>query len=308
MDWPTYFGIFEVAWVIMVAVAILLEDRSPIATLAWIFGLALLPGVGLLVYIVFGPRRLTRKRTRRARARKLIESKAAPSRIRGGQGAAVDQGSAGELGNVLSSLAVRSGEPPPLHCESITLHVEGSDAYDAIIQAIDEAKHHVHLEYYIFEEGKVAERVIDALVRRALAGVEVPAGARIDVDDPLPRVMGHRGTLVQMVRNLLQNAVKFVAPNSPPRVHVCAKPTGTMTRLVVADQGIGIAPADQARVFRPFERLHASEAYAGTGIGLAVCRKIVERHRGTITAQSTPGEGTTFVLTLPVTQENQDSA
>jgi cardiolipin synthase A/B len=154
-------------------VAILLEDRSPIATLAWIFGLALLPGVGLLVYIVFGPRRLTRKRTRRARARKLIESKAAPSRIRAGQAAAVEQTSPSDLGHALSTLAVRSGEPPPLYCESITLHVEGSDAYDAIVQAIDEAKHHVHLEYYIFEEGKVAERVIDALVRRALAGVEV---------------------------------------------------------------------------------------------------------------------------------------
>lgn len=171
-QWPAFL-VFEVVWILAVAVAILLEDRSPIATLAWIFGLALLPGVGLFVYIVFGPRRLTHKRTRRARARKLIESKAAPSRLRAGKESAVAHASPTALGTALAALAVRSGEPPPLHCEAITLLVEGSDAYDAIIEAVDQAKHHVHLEYYIFEAGKVAERLLDALVKRALAGVEV---------------------------------------------------------------------------------------------------------------------------------------
>jgi signal transduction histidine kinase len=139
---------------------------------------------------------------------------------------------------------------------------------------------------------------LDGVVDEALAGVEVPAGARIDVDPGMPRVMGHRGTLVQMVRNLLQNAVKFVAPGSPPRVHVCAKAAGSMTRLVVADQGIGIAPADQARVFRPFERLHASESYSGTGIGLAIVARGAEKMGGAAGIESAPGHGSRFWIEL----------
>src|SRR5688572_11897448 len=108
--WPALLG-FEIVWILAVAVAILLEERSPIATLAWIFGLALLPGVGLFVYVVFGPRRLTHKRTRRARARKLIESRAAASRLRAGTEAAVASASPAGLGTPLAAVAVGSGEP-----------------------------------------------------------------------------------------------------------------------------------------------------------------------------------------------------
>jgi signal transduction histidine kinase len=76
---------------------------------------------------------------------------------------------------------------------------------------------------------------------------------------------------------------------------------------MVADNGIGFDEKYLDRIFTPFQRLHGREEYEGTGIGLAVCRKIVERHGGSITAQSTPGQGATFIVTLPVTQPNRDT-
>lgn len=115
--------------------------------------------------------------------------------------------------------------------------------------------------------------------------------------DPLPPVLADPGQLVQLFQNLLRNALKFHG-EKPPKVHVSARPDGEGWLFSVADEGIGIAPEHFERIFGIFQRLHGRDEYPGTGIGLAICRKIVERHGGRIRVDSAPGKGATFSFTL----------
>jgi light-regulated signal transduction histidine kinase (bacteriophytochrome) len=118
--------------------------------------------------------------------------------------------------------------------------------------------------------------------------------------DPLPVVTADKTQLVQVFQNLVANAVKF-HDSSHPHVHVSAtKDAGDWT-FSVRDDGIGIAPEFLERVFVIFQRLHSRDKYPGTGIGLAICKRIVERHGGRIWAESRPGEGSTFFFTIPDT-------
>lgn len=119
--------------------------------------------------------------------------------------------------------------------------------------------------------------------------------------DPLPVVTANRVQMVQLLQNLIGNALKFTA-DRPPRVHVSVEQQGAMWRFAVSDNGIGIEQAYLDRIFTIFQRLHTRSQYEGTGIGLAICRRIVEKHGGQITVESTPGEGSTFYFTLPVKQ------
>lgn len=128
-------------------------------------------------------------------------------------------------------------------------------------------------------------------------------GARIDIDDALPDVLGNRAVLVQITQNLLSNAIKFVAPGVVPEIRISATIAGETVRLRFQDNGIGIAPEHQERVFGVFERLHGQEQYPGTGIGLAIVRKGVERMGGSIAVSSRPDAGTTFELTLPAAHD-----
>ncbi|MFP8954970.1 ATP-binding protein [Natrialbaceae archaeon A-arb3/5] len=121
--------------------------------------------------------------------------------------------------------------------------------------------------------------------------------AEITVDD-LPRVEGDAGQLRQVFQNLLSNAIEYSGEGSP-EIHVSAERTGPMWTISVRDDGIGIDPTDQDRVFEVFQRLHSHEECVGTGIGLALCRRIVERHDGEIWVESEPGDGATFSFTLP---------
>jgi PAS domain S-box-containing protein len=114
----------------------------------------------------------------------------------------------------------------------------------------------------------------------------------------LPSVVGDRGQMAQLFQNLIGNSMKFHGAE-PPRVHISAAETGQEWTTSVSDNGIGIAPAYSDRVFQIFQRLHSREQYPGTGIGLAVCKKIVERHGGRIWFDSVPGAGTTFRFTIP---------
>ena len=136
----------------------------------------------------------------------------------------------------------------------------------------------------------------------------------------LPMVMADAFQLTQLFQNLISNALKFRSPDAPPRIHVAVSDVCTARNLPqpsspqneelstaeahqwlfsISDNGIGIDPKDFDRIFVLFQRLHSREEYPGTGIGLAVCKKIVERHGGIMWVESTPGKGSTFCFTLP---------
>ena len=116
----------------------------------------------------------------------------------------------------------------------------------------------------------------------------------------LPIVIGDAAQLAQLFQNLVENAIKFRAA-APPEIHVSAARERGFWRVSVRDNGIGFDPAQAERIFGVFRRLHRYGQYPGTGIGLAICKRIVERHGGTISAASTPGAGATFTFTLPAT-------
>jgi PAS domain S-box-containing protein len=155
--------------------------------------------------------------------------------------------------------------------------------------------------------GQVAEEVLSDLEVRIQEH-----GGRVEVDD-LPTIEADPMQMRQLLQNLVGNAIKFARPDAPPRVRIFAETpadpaTGTdetngrRFTLYVADNGIGFEEKYLDRIFTVFQRLHGRGVYEGTGIGLAICRKIVERHGGTITAHSQPGEGSTFIVTLPLRQ------
>jgi signal transduction histidine kinase len=103
--------------------------------------------------------------------------------------------------------------------------------------------------------------------------------------------------LVQLFQNLISNAIKYRLPERPPQIHISAEQTGQHCLVSVRDNGIGIDPNHAKRIFGVFKRLHG-EDIPGTGIGLAICKRIVEKHGGNIWVESKPGEGSTFRFTL----------
>jgi PAS domain S-box-containing protein len=128
--------------------------------------------------------------------------------------------------------------------------------------------------------------------------VAIEESGALVTHDPLPVVMADRSQLEQLFRNLIGNAIKFRG-SEPPCVHISASRNGNGWTFSVRDNGIGIAPEYSDRIFVIFQRLHSREKYAGTGIGLAVCKKIVERHGGRIWVKSDLGKGATFYFILP---------
>jgi PAS domain S-box-containing protein len=117
--------------------------------------------------------------------------------------------------------------------------------------------------------------------------------------DGLPTVAGEARQLTQLLQNLLSNAIKFVAPGTVPHVRVSAERDGPGWRFAIDDNGIGIDPEDAEQIFGMFQRLHTRDSYPGTGIGLAIARKVVEQHGGRIWAEPRPGGGTRMLFTLP---------
>ena len=116
--------------------------------------------------------------------------------------------------------------------------------------------------------------------------------------DPLSLVKGDKAQLARLFHNLMENAIKFRSEVAP-RIHISCKPQNGSYLFSIRDNGIGIEPQYFERIFIIFQRLHERERFPGTGIGLAMCKKIVERHRGKIWIESEPGKGTTFYFTLP---------
>ncbi|TAN61909.1 MAG: hypothetical protein EPN20_11630, partial [Magnetospirillum sp.] len=125
------------------------------------------------------------------------------------------------------------------------------------------------------------------------------SAAEVTVAPGLPQILGHESELVRLFQNLIGNAIKFRAPDRPPRVTVEFADMAREWVVAVADNGIGIAPEDHARLFAIFQRLVSHEQYEGNGIGLAVCRKICENNGGRIWVESRIGTGSTFLVALP---------
>jgi signal transduction histidine kinase len=140
-------------------------------------------------------------------------------------------------------------------------------------------------------------RVLDTV--KINLSVAIRESDAVVTNDQLPTVLADETQLVQLLQNLVGNAIKFRrAPPARPEVHVSAQVRETECVFTVRDNGIGIAPEYFERIFVIFQRLHAKGEYPGTGIGLAVCRRIVERHGGRIWVESAPGQGSTFYFAL----------
>jgi light-regulated signal transduction histidine kinase (bacteriophytochrome) len=184
-----------------------------------------------------------------------------------------------------------------------------SDADEFIEFAVDGAKrmqqliHDLLVYSRVGTRGRAFEPVdLNGILHEVIRNLEVTISENnaAVTRDELPTVSADRAQLVQLVQNLVGNAIKFHG-QQPPRVHIEAAQSDREWVFSVQDNGIGIDPKYEDQVFKVFQRLHTSDEYPGTGIGLAVCRRIVERYGGRIWFESEPGKGTTFYFTLPET-------
>ena len=144
------------------------------------------------------------------------------------------------------------------------------------------------------------EQVLDQVLLNLQTGVE-ESGAQV-TRDPMPTIVADGSQLTQLFQNLIGNAIKYRG-EAAPEVHVGSRRANGEWSLYVRDNGMGIDPKHAERIFAIFQRLHTRAEYPGTGIGLALCKKIVERHGGRIWLESEPGKGATFRVTLPDREE-----
>jgi PAS domain S-box-containing protein len=178
------------------------------------------------------------------------------------------------------------------------------------------------LDFIVNAAGRMSSLVADLLAyARLTTEVERPSSVALDEDleaalthldlaikeseatvthDPLPTLAVDRGQMVRLFQNLIGNAVKYRKPDEPPKVHIGAEQKGAEWVISVCDNGIGFDPQFAATIFLPFKRLHSADSYPGTGVGLFICRRILQAQGGRIWAESAPGEGAKFFFTLPV--------
>jgi signal transduction histidine kinase len=139
------------------------------------------------------------------------------------------------------------------------------------------------------------DRVADAAIQSLQAPVQELRATILR--DPLPTVLGDSVQIVQLLQNLIANALKYHRPDHPPEIAIRVSRDGEHCLFAVTDNGEGIAPEYLDHIFEPLKRLHGSEV-PGTGLGLTICQRIAERHEGRIWAESSPGAGSTFYFTL----------
>lgn len=181
-----------------------------------------------------------------------------------------------------------------------------ADADEFIAYAVDGAKRMQTLLHDLLEYSRVGTRGkpfnlvnCEHIVEQAMANLKIAieeCGASVSYD-VLPTIMGDEGQLVRLFQNLIGNAIKFRGKKAP-QVHISAKRMDNIVTFSVKDNGIGIEPQHSQSIFEIFRRLHTREEYPGTGMGLAICKKIVERHGGRISVQSQPGQGSTFYFSV----------
>ncbi len=182
--------------------------------------------------------------------------------------------------------------------EFIGFVVDGADRMKILIEDL--------LDYSrVGTQGRPLEPVeISSVLEQSLSNLRVSmdeSSARI-THEAMPRVKGDFNQLVQLFQNLISNAIKFRS-NAPLQVHISSMHVGESCVISVSDNGIGMEQQDTDRIFGMFKRLHGRDKYPGTGIGLAICNKIVERHTGKIWVESELGKGATFSFTLPVAED-----
>ena len=185
------------------------------------------------------------------------------------------------------------------------------DADDFINYAVDGANRMQVLITDLLAYSRVGRRgkelektACEVALNRALSNLQavVEQSGAVVTRDPLPEVIGDGSQLTQLFQNLIGNAIKFCKDRTPS-IHISAERKKNEWVFSVRDNGIGIAPEYFERIFSIFQRLHGRQEYQGTGIGLAICRKVVERHGGRIWVESELGSGSTFYFTIPAQVE-----
>lgn len=172
--------------------------------------------------------------------------------------------------------------------------VEGAERMELLIQDLLDYSH-------VGSQGRpLVEANLEPVLDGVLKGLEVAiAESCAEVThDPMPVVTCDASQVGQVLQNLISNAIRFRG-DAPPRIHVGVKQSGDECEFSVSDNGIGVDAEYFDRIFVIFQRLHARDAYSGSGMGLAICKRIVERHNGRMWVESKPGEGATFFFTLP---------
>jgi light-regulated signal transduction histidine kinase (bacteriophytochrome) len=179
--------------------------------------------------------------------------------------------------------------------ESIKYAVEGALRLEASISGLREF-------WQLSERAEEQRTLVDSgdVLRQAVLNLEgsVIENNAVITNDPLPSLMASEATLIQLFQNLLANALKYRS-EEPPKVHISAVREGSEWIFSVRDNGIGIDPRHARQIFGVFKRLHPHDKYPGTGIGLAICQKIVERYGGRIWVESQVGQGSDFKFAIP---------
>ncbi|TCV87437.1 PAS domain S-box protein [Sulfurirhabdus autotrophica] len=180
--------------------------------------------------------------------------------------------------------------------------IDASSRMDLLIQDL--------LAYSRLSRIELIAKPIDLVnvVAEAISQIQIQikeSHAQISVIKPMPAAFGNRQTLVQVIANLLSNAIKFVSPGTSPQIRVWAETRYPNIRIWIEDNGIGLPAEHMGRIFQVFERLHGIETYPGTGIGLAIVKKGMERMGGSSGVESEVGKGSLFWLELPIKEEAQ---
>jgi cardiolipin synthase A/B len=225
LSWSAFIAGAFALWAAVMGVVIVMQRRSPAATIAWLFVLSFLPVLGWVVYRLIGPQRLERRKLRRRMTRKLVDEAL-------GAMQEIESDSPMRHREQLARIAIAAGEAPPMRADSVDLFIDGLSKYCAVCEAIQSARHHIHIEYYIWENDQIGRRIRDELVARAKAGVEV----RVIVDST-----GSYGVRRKFFKPLIEagGEVAFFNPVSLLNIRRRRADFRSHRKLVVCDGRIG---------------------------------------------------------------------